>query len=40
MIKVVTYIEDPVGLNSGAEAFNVVVADCGVPGVPDASPDG
>ena len=39
MVKGVTYIEEPVGLNSGAEAFKGVVADCGVPGFPAASAD-
>lgn len=37
MVKVVTYIEDPAGLNSGAEAFKGVAARCGVPGFPAAS---
>lgn len=40
MVKVVTYIEDPVGLNSGADAFKGVAAGCGVPGFPAASADG
>lgn len=39
MVEVVTYIEDPVGLNSGADAFKGVTADFGVPGFAAASAD-
>jgi hypothetical protein len=39
VVKVVTYTEDPTGLNSGAEAFKGVAERCGVPGFPTASAD-